>query len=320
MRLIDNYLSAVAGYLPKKNREDIKAELKSSLYEQLEDQSAALQRDLSEQEQAEFLKRLGHPLKVAGEYAPQKYLIGPTLFPYYLQTLKVIAVVLIVLHVLLSIVVTVASDDWAITSDSTVGRFVHSLLVIGALVTIGFALMERSGLKVNLAEHWDPLSLRDRHKYLAVDRRDLTTSIICEFVLLLWWIGVLVLPAQVSWAEASLTVARSPAWSVVFWPVIVLLAGSGVLSSVMMWIGYWGSRTITLRLIIETAAAPILVYLIRAPELVVLETTGEMAFESVRLGVTVAVRVVLWISFAMVLFDLVKFGKMAFRLARGTEP
>ena len=320
MRLIDNYLSAVAGYLPKKHREDIKAELRSSFYEQLEDQSAALQRDLTEQEQAEFLKKLGHPLRVAGEYAPQKYLIGPTLLPYYLQTLKVIAVVLFVFHVLLSIVVAVASDDWGITSDSTVSRIVNSLLIMGAFVTIGFALMERSGLKVNLAKYWDPLSLRDRHKFLAIDRGDLTTGIIGDFVALLWWVGILALPAQVSWAESSLTIARSPAWSVVFWPVIVLLVASGVLSSLMMWIGYWGRRTITLNLMIEIAAAAILVYLIRAPELVVLETIGDIPFESVRRGITVAVRVGLWFGFAMVLGDLVSFGKMAFRLARGTEP
>ncbi len=320
MRLIDNYLSAVAGYLPKKNREDIKAELKSSFCEQLEDQSATLQRDLTEQEQAEFLKKFGHPLRVAGEYAPQKYLIGPTLFPYYLQTLKVIAIVLVIFHVLLSIVVAVASDGWEITSDSTVSRIVNSLLIIGAFVTIGFALMERSGLKVNLAEYWDPLSLRDRHKFLAVDRGDLTISIIGDFVVLLWWLGIVALPSQAFWAESSLTIARSPAWNVVFWPVIVLLAASGVLSSVMLWIGYWGRRTITLKLMIEIAAAAILVYLIRAPELVVLETTGEMPFESVRRGVTVAVRVGLWFGFAMVLSDLVSFGKMAFRLARRTEP
>ncbi len=259
MRLIDNYLSAVAGYLPKKNREDIKAELKSSFYEQLEDQSATLQRDLTEQEQAEFLKKFGHPLKVAGEYAPQKYLIGPTLFPYYLQTLKVIAVVLFVFHVLLSIVVAVASDDWQITSDSTVSRIVNGLLIMGAFVTIGFSLVERWGQKINWAEHWNPLSLRDRHKFLAVDRGELTTSIIGDFVVLLWWIGILVLPAQVSWAESSITIARSPAWSVVFWPVVVLLVASGALSSVMMWIGSWGRRTITLIMIIEIASAAILV-------------------------------------------------------------
>ena len=102
--------------------------------------------------------------------------------------------------------------------------------------------------------------------------------------------------------------------------MIVLLAASGVLSSVMMWIGYWGRKTITLTFMLEVASAAILIYLIRAPELVVLEATGEVSFESVRPGITVAVRVALWFGFAMVLSDLVSFGKMAFRLARRTEP
>ena len=317
MRLIDNYLSAVADYLPGGNREDIKAELKSSLYEQLEEQSAELQRDLTEEDQVEFLKKIGHPLKVAGEYAPQRFMIGPTLFPYYLQSLKVVALAVCVFQILLSIIVAVSSEQWGITSDSTVSRIVSSMLVMFAFLTIGFALMERSGQSVEWVAKWNPLSLRNRDNYLAVDRGDLITSIITDFVLLLWWNGALVLPAQVSWVEGSIALMRSPAWDVVFWPVNVLLVVSFVLSSAMLMKGFWGGRTVSLWILIEMASAAVLIYLIRTPELVGLDTSGDHDFVRIRDGITVGVRIALWAFFAMVLWDLVTFGKKAIRLARG---
>ena len=81
MEWVDRYIHAVANYLPDRNREDITQELRSSLYEQMEDQREELGREPGDEDQQAFLQRLGHPMKVAAGYAPQQYLIGPSLFP-----------------------------------------------------------------------------------------------------------------------------------------------------------------------------------------------------------------------------------------------
>ena len=51
-------------------------------------------------EQATLLKKRGHPWLMANRYLPQQHLIGPALFPYYRQALK-IAVFWVVLPIVL---------------------------------------------------------------------------------------------------------------------------------------------------------------------------------------------------------------------------
>jgi len=316
MRLIDNYLSAVADHLPRKSRNDIEAELRSTLYEQLEERSAALKRDLTEQEQADFLRTLGHPLKVAGEYAPQRHLIGPTLFPYYLYILQAIAIGLFVFHVALSVLVGIAGGEWALLLWDTVTRVLGSLLVMGAVVTIVFALLERSGQNIAWAEQWNPLTLRDQNREQAADRGDLITQIAGSFVLLLWWNGVIVLPTHLTWGGADITFARPAALGSLLLPVNVLLVGSLALGSAVLVRGFWGRASIALKVIIEAASAVAVVYWLRLPEIVRFTTAGDVALDRAQAWIVWTVRVVLWIVLATILFDLWKYGRMAIRPAR----
>src|SRR5258708_7998848 len=83
MELLDRYLQAVQFWLPKKQSRDIIAELSEDLRSQIEEKETELGRQLNEGELEAILKRCGSPLAVASRYLPQRYLIGPTLFPLY---------------------------------------------------------------------------------------------------------------------------------------------------------------------------------------------------------------------------------------------
>jgi hypothetical protein len=78
MELVDRYLQAVEFWLPKRQRQDIIAELSEDLRSQIEEQETALGRKLKDEEVEAILKRRGSPLAVASRYLPQRYLIGPT--------------------------------------------------------------------------------------------------------------------------------------------------------------------------------------------------------------------------------------------------
>jgi hypothetical protein len=255
-------------------------------------------------------------LKVAGEYAPQRYLIGPTLYPYYLQALQVVAAVVCVLHVVVSLVVGVTTGDLGGLTADTVGRIVDSFLVMGAFVTIGFAVMEGRGHRAPWIEHWNPLSLRHRGASQAVDRGDLITSIVTDFVGLLWWNGALALPTRIALGDTTLAFARSPAWDAVFWPVNAVLVGSLVLCAAMLWVGHWRGLSVALKLAVELAAAALVIYLLRAPTLVLLEGAAGGELETVRMWVDVVLRWTLWFVLAVVVYELIQFGRMALRLAR----
>jgi hypothetical protein len=66
MDLLDRYLAAVAALLPKTQREDIVAELRDILLNQMEEKEAELGRPLTAKEREAVLKAFGHPIAVAG--------------------------------------------------------------------------------------------------------------------------------------------------------------------------------------------------------------------------------------------------------------
>jgi hypothetical protein len=91
MELVDRYLQAVRFWLPKNQKQDIRAELSEDIRSQVEDREAELGRKLNETEVAELLKQRGRPVLVANRFLPQESLIGPVLFPIYVFVLKVVA-------------------------------------------------------------------------------------------------------------------------------------------------------------------------------------------------------------------------------------
>ena len=81
MELIDLYVAEVRKRLPLKGRDDIEAELRSTLEDMLEDRSQKAGRPADEAMTLDLLKEYGPPDKVAATYNPHPYLIGPRLYP-----------------------------------------------------------------------------------------------------------------------------------------------------------------------------------------------------------------------------------------------
>jgi hypothetical protein len=88
MDLIDRYLRAVKFWLPSEQKQDIIAELSEDLHSQIEDKESELGRPLNDAEVEAILKEGGPSMLVAQQFLPQRYLIGPALFPMYWFVLK----------------------------------------------------------------------------------------------------------------------------------------------------------------------------------------------------------------------------------------
>src|SRR5689334_3506824 len=96
MELLDRYLHAIKFWLPRKQQDDIIAEISEDLHSQIEDHESQLGRKLSDNEVAALLRKRGRPLLVANGYSPQHSLIGPVLFPIYVLVLKIAALCFVV--------------------------------------------------------------------------------------------------------------------------------------------------------------------------------------------------------------------------------
>ncbi len=88
MELLDRYLKAVKFWLPSEQKQDIIAELSEDIRSQIEDKESELGRPLNDAEVEAILKKGGPPILVAQRYLPQRYLIGPALFPMYWFVLR----------------------------------------------------------------------------------------------------------------------------------------------------------------------------------------------------------------------------------------
>ena len=88
MDLLERYLQAVRFFLPRQQQDDIVRELSENLVSEMEDQREARGRPLTEDEEADILRRHGHPMLVAGRYQSRQQLIGSAFFPIYVFALK----------------------------------------------------------------------------------------------------------------------------------------------------------------------------------------------------------------------------------------
>lgn len=115
MELLDRYLQAVQKHLPWKRQNDILAELKANLEAQVEDKEAALGRPMNQAEAEAWIKDLGDPRRMAVRYAPQRYLIGPAIYPAYIAMLAALCGWVAVIYAILN-------AAWIITSAPSVSE------------------------------------------------------------------------------------------------------------------------------------------------------------------------------------------------------
>lgn len=95
MNLIDRYIQHIGKHLPEKSREDVKREIRSLVEDSLEDRSRELGRPIDEALAVAVLKEFGRPEKMAASYTPERYLIGPRLYPIFWLVVKIVASVLL---------------------------------------------------------------------------------------------------------------------------------------------------------------------------------------------------------------------------------
>jgi hypothetical protein len=257
MDIIDRYLNAVAAQLPQDQRADIIAELRDMILSRFEEKEEVLGRPLTEAEQEEILREIGHPLAVAARYGsgPQ-HVVGPELFPWWLFGVKA-GLIVIAIITLMSAVVRVLIGDVEI--GRAIGQAFNSIFQSGIML-VGFAtvagfIIERQKQKPRFIREWRVKDLgvfefgsslnadavsrglsegdwspkgvaKTRKARRSSPELRAVSSAVGWSVVLLWWIGWLpthttpeVLGAVVGGVDYSLMLGDIHA--ILYWPVIV---------------------------------------------------------------------------------------------------
>jgi hypothetical protein len=184
MNLIDKYISQVGKYLPRKNRADIEAEIRSTLEDMLDERTQG-KSPADEATVLGLLKEYGSPREVATTYKTHQYLIGPRLFPIF-ETVFRIVVAVVIGASLISLGVSLTKTGLTGPAFiSSLGQWFGELIsgLIGAFgnVALIFAIIERTRASDKFEKQvkdWDPNELKSEPGPDEIDLPDHIATII----------------------------------------------------------------------------------------------------------------------------------------------
>jgi hypothetical protein len=184
MNLIDRYVTEVGKHLPRKNRLDIEAELRSTLEDMLEDRSQQAGRPADEALATDLLQEYGAPRKVAATYQTHPYMIGPRMFHIYTLVLKIVLFAVTLGLTIATVVSLIGSNMASPEILKALGEFAASLVsaLVAAFgnVTLVFAILERvlPASEFEQEETWTPSELTKEPDPGQVKTGDMIASIV----------------------------------------------------------------------------------------------------------------------------------------------
>ena len=198
MNLLNRYIHEVGRFLPRKSREDIQAELRSSVVDTLEDRFGT---EPSEADVEVVLKEFGSPRDVAASYNPGgQYLVGPGLYPLFrMVAWIVVAAVLGAQLLAFGVGVFIAGEPFS--ALETISSLVSSVPASLGWVLITFMLLQYFDAKPYLDEEpWDPKALPELKPGEDLKKGELVFGLVGGILILVLvtlfpqWIGFLTTP------------------------------------------------------------------------------------------------------------------------------
>src|SRR5262245_525039 len=275
MQLLDRYLKSVGWWLPKGQREDIIAELSEDIRSQIDDRQVELGRELSDDEVAAILERLGRPEEVAQRYLPQSYFIGPTMFPLYRFVLKLVLLVYLVPGLLVWISLVLLDPSYRAAHPGFgllggLGSLWHIALSVFTFITVGFALVEWSRAQAGKPKEWGLRELPEARDKDRIPRSQSLSELAGYLGFALWWLNLLPSPSV---PELRLTLA--PIWQTLYWPILLLVLVQAGLAGVNLVRSYWTRLRAGVSLAAESASVVLLLLLLRTGTLIEVAFPGQ---------------------------------------------
>lgn len=362
MGLTERYLRAVAAQLPREGREDIVDELRDELAARMEAREAALGRPLDEAEEEAVLREMGHPLTVATRYrAGPQHLVGPELYPWWLFAVKAALLALVALGAIgLAARVLLGEAPFGQALGQAMGDLVGGGLTVVGLATVAAYLLERQASRPRFMTEWrvrdlgvfemagfdaEDLGVRvaaagraagagapaapGRPARMSPTARALASAAAWS-VFLLWWVGLLPLPAfrpeelaAAGGIELFEALAETVAW--LWWPIVAYAAARVAFDLMRAASGGHVRLTAAGDLAFAVAGLALVAWLWTASPLApVIDIAGpaEWLDRAERLVMTGAwgLETVLWVSLSFAfLADLWRVGRSLVRLATGRD-
>jgi hypothetical protein len=242
MELIERYLQAIGRLLPRDKQEDILKELRSSIYDALDDEGEGLPED---KEIVILLKEMGSPRDVAAAYYPTgQYLIGPTLYPFFVSGLKIVLVAVISVQLVFFAISFAFALDIQQTSiiEEGLGIFTVIPTVLGWVV-LSFWLLQRAEIKQSELDpegEFNPYELPQLEPIAEpVNRTEQILSVVARVIVLSF---LLRFAQSGTWFRGEGFFENSVIEQYLPWIVATTVVGLG-LDLLLLWRGRWERAT-----------------------------------------------------------------------------
>jgi hypothetical protein len=188
--LIDRYLTAVSDILPARLRKDTVTEIRSLIQDALDDRSKSEGRAPDDEMMADVLKQFGPPEKIVAPYLPEKYLIGPRLFPTFLLVLRIVLPIIAVLSLVgfwvgFSRTVSITGFELFTEVFKSVGTTLSVVVQAFGNIVLIFAILQWALPEFKFPtkdQEWDPHSLKAISQPDKIKRGELITEIFFTLV------------------------------------------------------------------------------------------------------------------------------------------
>jgi hypothetical protein len=312
MELIDRYLQSVKSMLPRKQQEDVVRELNDEILSRVEEKEEALGHPLSEDEQADVLKQMGHPVLVASRYRTQRYLINPATFAIYWMVLRLILAVVFI-SMAISAVAVAASGQGLGKALGVILRYPMAALSVFAWVTTVFVILEIVQVKFNFFGKWDPRTLPKLNK--AKSQPSMLESIVglmLSAIFGIWWLVGL---KHQFWIFGPGIVALrfGPVWQTIYPLFVVLVVFSIIRCSIDVARPGWERGRTWVRLIFRVLNLLVLYFLYNATDIFVPGTANPPNMAEVLKGINSAMHLGV---LAVGVITLIQMGQDIYQLIR----
>ncbi len=238
MELIERYLNETGKYLPRKNRADILAEIKSHLEDTLDERTDGKPTD---EDVVALLKETGSPQKMAASYAPQgQYVVGPALFPLWRMVTGIAVAAVLGAQLLAGGIAVWVDNDASNVAELLAGLFNSIPMTVGWVVIV-FMILQAKGVNPKLDEDWNPRDLPAVEKADEVKRGEMIAGIVFGSLILAL---LTVMPDKIGiYSTIGGEFFANPI-IIQYLPLIILSMGVNVgLDIYLLWRGRWNVAT-----------------------------------------------------------------------------
>ena len=186
--IIDRYLAAVSEILPTKLRKDTVTEIRSLIQDALDDRSKTEGRAPDDEMMVAVLKQFGPPESIVAPYLPERYLIGPSMFPTFILVLRIALPIIAVLSLVgfwigYNQAVSISGVELMTNLVKSLGNALSAVVQSFGNIVLIFAILQwvLPEFKAK-AKEWDPRNLKAISQPDKIKRGELIVEIVFSLV------------------------------------------------------------------------------------------------------------------------------------------